>query len=127
MHQYTSDTPPHLVAFYDHAGDTEVHILDLTPRALTGVPVLRLLLILELCLFQFVYGIPRVVDQGVRPQLIRHYCNIGYKYSESIIFLLCIHRIAVSLPQLKRILRRMGLRKKKRQTSNRNRQDNFSD
>ena len=32
-----SDTPPHLVAFYDHAGDTEVHILDLTPRALTGV------------------------------------------------------------------------------------------
>ena len=26
----------HLVAFYDHAGDTEVHILDLTPRALTG-------------------------------------------------------------------------------------------
>ena len=27
---------PHLVAFYDHAGDTEVHILDLTPRALTG-------------------------------------------------------------------------------------------
>ena len=23
-----SDTPPHLVAFYDHAGDTEVHILD---------------------------------------------------------------------------------------------------
>ena len=32
-----SDTPPHLVAFYDHAGDTEVHILVLTPRALTGV------------------------------------------------------------------------------------------
>ena len=31
-----SDTPPHLVAFYDHAGDTEVPILDLTPRALTG-------------------------------------------------------------------------------------------
>ena len=28
-----SDTPPHLVAFYDHAGDTEVHILDLTPQA----------------------------------------------------------------------------------------------
>ena len=28
---------PHLVAFYDHARDTEVHILDLTPRALTGV------------------------------------------------------------------------------------------
>ena len=26
-----SDTPPHLVAFYDHIGDTEVHILDLTP------------------------------------------------------------------------------------------------
>ena len=34
-----SDTPPHLVAFYDHAGDTEVHILDLTPRVLTGVDV----------------------------------------------------------------------------------------
>ena len=32
-----SDTPPHLVAFYDHAGDTEVHILDLTPRALTAI------------------------------------------------------------------------------------------
>ena len=33
-----SDTPPHLVLFYDHAGNTEVHILDLTPppRALTG-------------------------------------------------------------------------------------------
>ena len=30
------DTPPHLVAFYDHAGDTEVHILDLIPRAHTG-------------------------------------------------------------------------------------------
>ena len=26
-----SDTPPHLVAFYDHAGDTEVHILDINP------------------------------------------------------------------------------------------------
>ena len=37
-----SDTPPHLVAFYDHAGDTEVHILDLTPRALTGAPVNKL-------------------------------------------------------------------------------------
>ena len=34
-----SDTPPHLVAFYDHPGDTEEsggHILDLTPRTLTG-------------------------------------------------------------------------------------------
>ena len=31
-----SDTPPNLVAFYDHAGETEMHILDLTPRALTG-------------------------------------------------------------------------------------------
>ena len=28
----------HFVGFFnDHAGDTEVHILDLTPRALTGV------------------------------------------------------------------------------------------
>ena len=35
-----SDTPPHLVAFYDHAGDTEVHILDLTPRVLTGESIL---------------------------------------------------------------------------------------
>ena len=31
-----SDTPPHLVAFYDHAGDTEVHILDLTPGPSRG-------------------------------------------------------------------------------------------
>ena len=29
-------TPPHLVAFYDHAGDTEVHILDLTPGPSRG-------------------------------------------------------------------------------------------
>ena len=36
-----SDTPPHLVAFYDHAGDTEVHILDLTARAFTGVGITR--------------------------------------------------------------------------------------
>ena len=31
-----SDTPPHLVAFYDNAGDTEVHILDLTPGPSRG-------------------------------------------------------------------------------------------
>ena len=31
-----SDTPPHLVAFYDHAGDTEVHILDITPGPSRG-------------------------------------------------------------------------------------------
>ena len=66
--------------------------------------------ILVLCLFQFVYGIP-IVEQGVRDQLIRHYFNIGYTYNEIIGFLLCIHGIAVSLPHLKRILRRMGLRK----------------
>ena len=32
-----SDTPPHLVSFYDHAGDTEVHILDLTPGPSRGI------------------------------------------------------------------------------------------
>ena len=40
------DTPPHLVAFYDHAGDTEVHILDLTPGPSRGIrnsrPVVRI-------------------------------------------------------------------------------------
>ena len=66
---------------------------------------------LVVCLFQFVYGIPRVVDQGERDQLIRHYFDIGYTFNEIIAFLLCKHWIAVSLPQLKRILRRAGLLK----------------
>ena len=41
-----SDTPPHLVAFYDHAGDTEVHILALTPRALKGGGLKKLMALL---------------------------------------------------------------------------------
>ena len=36
---------------------------------------------------------------------------IGYTFNEIIAFLLCKHGIAVSLPQLKRILRRTGLLK----------------
>ena len=69
------------------------------------------IIILVVCLFQFVYGIPRVMDQGERYQLIRHYFDIGYTLNEIIAFLLCKHGIAVSLPQLKRILRRTGLLK----------------
>ena len=67
-----------------------------------------IIIILVVCLFQFVYGIHRVVDQGLRDQLIRHYLNIGYTFNEIIAFLLCKYGIAVSLPQLKRILRRTG-------------------
>ena len=54
-------------------------------------------------LVQFVYGIPRKVDQGVRDQLIRHCFHIGYAFNEIIALLLCKHGIAVGLPQLKRI------------------------
>ena len=36
-------TPPHLVAFYDHAGDTEVHILDLTPPGPHGGELFKFL------------------------------------------------------------------------------------
>ena len=69
------------------------------------------IIILVVCLFQFVHGIPRVVDQGERDQLIRHYFDIGYTFNQIIAFLLCKHWIDVSLPQLKRILRRTGLLK----------------
>ena len=86
-----------------------------------------IIIILVVCLFQFVYGIPRIVDQGVRDQLIRHCFDIGYSFNEIIAYLLCKHRIAVSLPQLKHILRRMGLLKKKQQhqTCNLNRPENY--
>ena len=69
--------------------------------------------ILVVCLFQLVYGIPRIVDQGVRDQLIRHCFDIRYTFNDIIAFLLCKHGIAVSLPQLKHSLRRTGLLKKK--------------
>ena len=51
------------------------------------------------------------MDQGERDQLIRHSFDIGYAFNEIIVFLLCKHGKAVSLPQLKRILRRTGLLK----------------
>ena len=70
-----------------------------------------IIITLVVCLFQFVYGIPRVVDQGERDQLIRHYFDIGYTFNGIIAFLLCKHGITVSLPQLKHILRRAGLLK----------------
>ena len=69
------------------------------------------IIILAVCLFRFVYSIPREVDQGERNQLIRHYFDIGYTFNEIISFLLCKYGKAVSLPQLKRILRRTGLLK----------------
>ena len=44
-----------LVAFYDHARDTEVHILDLIPRALTGGRPFRNFLLWVRCLISVIY------------------------------------------------------------------------
>ena len=51
--------------------------------------------------------------------IINHYFSLGLAYSEILAFLLCFHGIEISLRQLKRVLRRQGLRRRKDQSGNR--------
>lgn len=66
------------------------------------------ILLTGVCLLQL---IPSVccINKIVRNQLITHYFPLGYKYSEIIAFMFCVHGIYLSLRNLKRILRKLGL------------------
>jgi len=44
---------------------------------------------------------------------ISYYFSLGLAYSEILTFLLCFHVIEISLRQLKQVLRRQGLRRRK--------------
>lgn len=66
------------------------------------------ILLTGVCLLQL---IPSVccINEIVRNQLITHNFPLGYKYSEIIGFMFCVHGIYLSLRNLKRILRKLGL------------------
>ena len=55
-------------------------------------------------------GLPNTIQ---RNDIINHYFSLGLAYSEILAFLLCFHGIEISLRQLKRVLRRQGLRRRK--------------
>lgn len=52
-------------------------------------------------------------SSGKRQHLIRQYFDLGYTYKEIIMSLLCSHGIVLSLRHLKRLIRRMGLRRRR--------------
>ena len=49
---------------------------------------------------------------GNRERLIEHYFNLGLSYAEILCFLVAVHGIHISLRQLKRILKQLGLRRR---------------
>ena len=49
--------------------------------------------------------------------LVENYFNLGLQYSEILAFLTTIHGIQLSLRQLKRILRSIGVRRRKNHTT----------
>ena len=55
----------------------------------------------------------RLIGIVERTDLIKHYFSLGLQYSEILAFLLSFHEIQLSLRQLRRILRREGLRRRK--------------
>ena len=55
----------------------------------------------------------RLIGIVERTDLINHYFSLGLQYSEILAFLLSFHGIQQSLRQLRRILRREGLRRRK--------------
>ena len=55
----------------------------------------------------------RLIGIVQRTDLIKHYFSLGLQYSEILAFLLSFHGIQLSLRQLRRILRREGLRGRK--------------
>jgi len=55
-------------------------------------------------------GLPNTFQ---RNDIINHYFSFGLAYSGILAFLLCFHGIEISLRQLKRVLRRQGLRRRK--------------
>ena len=55
-------------------------------------------------------GLPNTIQ---RNDIINHYFSLGLAYSEILAFLMCFHGIEISLRQLKRVLRRQGLRRRK--------------
>ena len=58
----------------------------------------------------------RLIGIVERTNLIKHYFSLGLQYSEILAFLLSFHGIQLSLRQLRRILRREGLRRRKGQS-----------
>jgi len=55
-------------------------------------------------------GLPNTFQ---RNDIINHYFSLGLAFSEILAFLLCFHVIEISLRQLKRVLRRQGLHRRK--------------
>lgn len=55
-------------------------------------------------------GLPNTFQ---RNDIINHYFSLDLAYSEILAFLLCFHGIEISLRQLKRVLRRQGLHRRK--------------
>ena len=49
---------------------------------------------------------------GTRDALVEHYFHLGYDYGLILCFLHFLHGISISLRQLKRILKRLGLRRR---------------
>jgi hypothetical protein len=63
------------------------------------------------CICTVLLALPPCV-LGTRDVLVEYYFNVGYDYGLIVCFLHFLHGITISLRQLKRILRRLGLRRR---------------
>ena len=72
----------------------------------------RILHTMLLCLL--VLTLPSLVATSQRDEIIEYYFHCGYSYKVILCLLFGIHGIVICLRQLKRILRRLGLRRRRR-------------
>ena len=52
------------------------------------------------------------LEGGLRDELVRHYFRAGHKYGTILRFLRAVHGVSLSMRQLKRVLKRLGLRRR---------------
>jgi len=62
--------------------------------------------------------LPAISDDTLsRDEVIKTYFNLGFKAQEIVLFLVSVHGIRVSLRHLKRILKRLGCRRRRFQSN----------
>ena len=85
--------------------------LDFCPRCFCAKSMIMMML-LFVCLIYFLAFPLCVLGESTTDVLIYCYFRLGYEYRLILCFLYFIHGITLSLRQLKRILRRLGLRRR---------------
>jgi hypothetical protein len=84
-------------------------------RLLCCVCVLYLIIITTTCFAVTLHEYLPLSElgEGSRESYIQKYFNLGFPYEEILVFLSKFHGIILSLRQLKRLLKTMGLRRRK--------------